>query len=240
MKIDAHTTQADLERLYRAISQREMLRSTPLNLKMFLRYAVLFLLFPGMAAGFWVGMGLTLLFAVGMVVLLALELTPEAELAMRVWLGAGGLVLVWVSWGTTRAALAQRRRQLASRPAESPAGGTPLALDTYKIKWRPSDDKQTWEAEWHICAPASGTYALLLDVQGMGKRRLITRGRRGVCCVQSRAGLESCQSLLLFRLDAGEHRVGWSLVPAAGPAPQARITLLCMPPVAASSSARPQ
>jgi hypothetical protein len=56
MEINKNTSQADMQRLYAAVVKREFLKGTPLNIKAFLRYAILFLLFPGMIFGFYVGL----------------------------------------------------------------------------------------------------------------------------------------------------------------------------------------
>ena len=61
MKIDAHTTQEQLLKLSEQVLRRDLLQSTPLNLRFFLRYLILFLLFPGMVFGFKVGEGVYLI-----------------------------------------------------------------------------------------------------------------------------------------------------------------------------------
>ena len=70
MKIDTNTTQAELSRLYKAIVRQEFLKGTPLNLKFFLRYTIMFLLFPAMMLGFWVGLIITAIFCVFITVVL--------------------------------------------------------------------------------------------------------------------------------------------------------------------------
>ena len=212
MKLSADTTQAELEQLYRAASRREMLRSTPLNINMFLRYALLFILFPGMVGGFRVGLGLTLLFCALLGGLLLGDMQDTALLAVRVWLSAGALILLWVSWKTTRAAQALYRLRNERRPAEG--GKAPAPQETPSLLWRRSDDRAAWEAEWLCRAEKPGLYALLLRVQGAGKSRILTSGRRGVCVVQSVAQGDELQTLLLYRLEKGCHRLHFYLTPA--------------------------
>ena len=66
MKLDHTTTQAELRKLYAVIVRKEFLKGTPLNIKPFLRYTLLFLLFPAMIFGFWVGFGITAVFCVAL------------------------------------------------------------------------------------------------------------------------------------------------------------------------------
>lgn len=231
MQINAQTPQAVLLRIYSAVTRRELLQGTPLNVRMFLRYAVLFVLFPGMLGGFWLGLGSTLLFSVLLVVLLALGMPAEAALAVRVWLGAGVLALAWVSWGTTRAALALYHMRHAARqadhacddasPAEAPA--------EYELRWQRGQGA-TWETELMLSAPLPGVYAVLLQVPGVGRCRLLTIGRRGVCRVHSAAaGAGDMQVLLLYKLQAGQHRLRWALAEADKKPPRAQLTLLSCP-----------
>lgn len=226
MQIDAHTSQAELERLFRAITRRELLQGTPLNVKMFLRYALLFVLFPGMLGGFWVGMGVTLLFCVVLVGLLMAGMQDEASLAVQVWLCLGLCVLLRVCWSTTRSALALYRLRQQPLPAE-PLSAEPLQSSAeLALRWRKSESGEAWGTEQIIAAEEAGICALLLRVRGMGRCRLLTLGRRGVCRVQSAQAGDELQVLLLYRLEAGAHRLRWALQPRQGAAPAASLIRL--------------
>lgn len=225
MQIDSHTPQAELERLFRGITRRELLQGTPLNIKMFLRYALLFVLFPGMLGGFWVGMGVTLVFCAVLVGLLMAGMQEQATLAVQVWLCLGLCVLVWVCLSTTRSALAlYRMRNTPLSAGGTASAATPPAEQT--LRWRKSDSGEAWEAELSVSAPEAGIYALLLRVQEMKRSRLLTLGRRGVCCVQSAVEGEALQVLLLYKLEAGEHCLRWALAPRRGAAPAASVIRL--------------
>lgn len=220
MQIDSHTTQAELLKLYSSVTRRELMQGTPLNLRLFLRYALLFVLFPGMVRGFRFGLGLTFLFCLCLGTLLAMHRLPESVLAVQIWLGLGVCLLAWISWRTTRTALAVYHRRMTTRPAETPLPeNAPLPAQRHTLRWRRSDDDDEWVAELEFAAREPGVYAFLLCVQGMGKRRLLTLGRCGVCRVQSAGDRGELQVLLLYKLGAGAHRLRWALQPRKGAAP---------------------
>lgn len=233
MQISEHTSQAELERLYTAVVRRELLQGTPLNLRMFLRYAVLFVLFPGMVGGFRVGVGLTLIFCLVLGGLLLGDMQSWAVSAVRVWLTAGGCVLVWVIWGTVRSALALWRTRRIPRPADTPlpAAVSPMPA-AHRLRWHRSQDTGSWEAELELPTPSAGICALMLQIEGAGRGRLLTPERRGVCMVQSTAQGSDLQSLLLYRLLPGTHRLRWLFVPAErmSTPPRGEVTLLTLPP----------
>lgn len=231
MQITEHTPQAELERLYTAVTQREMLRSTPLNLRMFLRYALLFILFPGMVGGFRVGLGLTLVFCALLSGLVIGGMQEWSLLAVKAWLTAGVCILLWVSCGTVRSALALRRTRRTPRPADAaytPAAGAPTEQ---KLRWRRAEGGAVWEAELEYSQQQAGICALLLQVQSAKRGRLLTPERRGVCMVQSAAQSGDMQSLLLYKLEPGCHRLRWIFAPEGGsaPAPQGKICWLTRP-----------
>lgn len=244
MQINSQTPQPALERLYRAVTRRELLRGTPLNPRWLLRFALLFLLFPGMVCGFWVGLGLTLAFCIALLCLLGMDHTAAATLAAQVWLGGGACVFVGFCALALRSAFAQRRLRESPRPPAEPTAATtgapPLPLTgagAQPLRWRPrgssadSSGSKVWECALSLQAPAPGIYALLLSVQSVGRRRLLTLGQQGVCIVHTAttAGGDM-QSLLLYKLEAGQHTLRWELSPRGhGSAPPASATLLCHP-----------
>ena len=230
MQISAHTPQAELERLFDAVTQREMLRSTPLNLRMFLRYAVLFVLFPGMVMGFRVGMALTLLFCVALAGLLLGDMQDVGVAAVRVWLATGVCALVWVSCGTVRSALALRRLRRTSRPADGPVSSSSTPAQQ-SLRWRRAAGADAWESELELSQSQGGICALLLEVEGSGRGRLLTPERRGVCIVQSVARGSNMQAILLYRLAPGTHCLRWVFIPErpTKAAPKGKVLRLAEP-----------
>lgn len=225
MQIDAHTSQESLQRLYSAVTRRELLMNSPLNIKLLLRYAVLFMLFPGMVFGFWVGMGTTLAFCVALTALLVLGLSASATLAVQCWFACGAAVFLWVCVWAVRSAWVLRRMREKPRPAEgAQAPGASAAV--LKLRWHKGEQEDEWVTSLPWYAPASGIYAFLLNVQDMGRRRLLTQGRQGVCSVHTAGGGDALQTLLLFKLEAGQHTLRWSLTPRAGRPPTAELTWL--------------
>ncbi|MBR7109272.1 MAG: hypothetical protein IKC90_04465, partial [Akkermansia sp.] len=100
MKLDNTTTQAELQKLYAAIVRKEFLKGTPLNIKAFLRYTLLFLLFPAMIMGFWVGFGVTAVFCVFLITMIALDFVTVALVAVLSWFSLGLLPVSYVTWKT--------------------------------------------------------------------------------------------------------------------------------------------
>ena len=229
MEIGSHTPQSALAQLYTAVARREMLQGTPLNFRLFLRYAVLFVLFPGMIGGFWVGLAAALIFCAVLAVLLMSGMSAEAVLAVRLWLSVGALVFGYVCWSTVRAALALYRTRQMARPADAPLGAQADSPSERPLRWHRDTSGESWYAELEWDAPRPGIYALLVRVQGMGKRRLLTQGRRGLCVVRSSVSGGDLQTLVLCKLEQGRHLLRWSLHPAQGAAPAASVHLLARP-----------
>ena len=203
----------------------------PAESQAFFRYALLFILFPGMVLGFWMGLGITLAFCAALVAFLAMGQVEHATQGVKIWLACGGCVFVWVCCGAIRSAVALRRVRESARPAESPAAQpAPECSVEQALRWHKSEDGSRWVAELSWAAPVQGVYAALISVQEMGRRRLLTLGRQGVCTVHTattpNGGL---QALLLYHLQAGQHTLRWSLAPKSGAAPRASVTLLCRP-----------
>lgn len=228
MQIDIHTPPAELARLFIGVTRQELLKNTPLNFRLFIRYALLFIMFPGMVAGFWVGLGISLVF---FIILLALLFTGGHDVVMPavwVWLLCGVCVFAYICWSTLRAALKVYRARNTARPADAPLGeATPPG--SVKLRWHKSDSGEEWVAEWALQAAHPGIYAVMLAVQNMDKRRLFTVGRTGVCTVQASGDRGEFHSLLLYKLEPGEHRLRWILTPRKGTPPAATLTLLHLP-----------
>ena len=207
MKIDATTSQEQLEQLYSVTTQREMLCSTPLNLPQFLRYAILFLLFPGMVLGYWLGLGITLVFCLTLTVMLA---TGPQELAVGAivgWFSCGAAVVLWVTVLTVRAAWRTRRQRRTARKAGTAECVRPSREGHETLRWRRCGEIPLWEAELEVRVAAGGIAAVMVELQGCGKGRLLTPEKVGVCCVHTEVQEDALRSLLLYRLQAGSHKL---------------------------------
>lgn len=228
MKIDAHTTQADVLKLSEAVLRRELLRHTPLNLRHFLRYLILFLLFPGMVFGFRVGLLITLLFCAWLGGLLVLSPdSAAASISIGAWFALGLAVLAVVQAQVLRKGLAECRRRRAYREAQQGLKHPQQSPKHFSLSWnRSPKEKDFLVSSLVFRAPKKGIYAFLLRVQQYDGRRIITGGVTGTSIVhaQGKPGHE-LQSLTLYRLEPGNHELTWA-IPAAGGTPRADITLL--------------
>lgn len=215
MRIDKNTPQAELEKLYAAVVKREFLKGTPLNFKAFLRYAVLFALFPGMVFGFYVGLAVTACFCA---VLLALVLTDNMQWGMTAtlsWLALGLIPTTFVTIDTwRRAARTRALRRITREPLPGSHAARAATQDHILLKWRPkkSNGNTIRLAQTTVHAPTEGIYAYLLRIDNYSGARLVTDGPAGMCLVQyeGKKG-EPLQALLLYRLKAGNHELCWSL-----------------------------
>ncbi len=215
MKIDKHTPQEDMQKLYAAVVKREFLRGTPLNVKAFLRYAILFLLFPGMVFGFYVGLAVTAIFCG---VLLTLVLTDNMHWGMTAtlsWLVLGIVPTIFITIDTWRRAARTRAQRMMERSplpgSHAPKGAAPAHMP---LKWRPKKSNGTTIriASATVQVEADGIYAFLLCIRNYSGTRLVTDGPAGMCLVQSSAKKgEELQALMLYRLKAGVHEMNWTL-----------------------------
>ena len=215
MQINKRTSQADMQKLYAAVVKREFLKGTPLNVKAFLRYAVLFMLFPGMVLGFYAGLAITAAFCG---VLLTLVLTDNMQWGMTAtlsWLALGLIPTTFVTIDTWRRAVRTRAQRMMERHPLPGVHATKSAVpERMPLKWRPkkSNGGTIRIASAAITAETDGIYAFLLCIENYTGTRLVTDGPAGMCLVQSSGQKgEELQALLLYKLKAGAHLLCWSL-----------------------------
>ena len=228
MEINKSTPPADLQKLYAAVVKREFLRGTPLNIKVFLRYTILFLLFPGMVFGFYAGLAITGAFCG---ILLTLVLTDNMQWGMTAtlsWLALGLIPITFVTIDTWRRAARTRALRMMNRQPRpglnSPQTSSPARLP---LKWRPkkSNGSTIRIADTTVRAETDGIYAFLLCISNYSGARLVTDGPAGMCLLQSSGKKgEELQALMLYRLKAGTHELCWSL--HADEAPQTTLSRL--------------
>lgn len=228
MKIDAQTSQADVMKLSEAVLRRELLKSTPLNLRQFLRYLVLFLLFPGMVFGFRTGMVVTLCFCALLGGVLVCGSPAAATVSIYSWLALGMGVLLFVQVGVVRKTLSENARRRCYREARPGLKHAQTAPTEFALSWQPYPKKKDFLVSSLVFrAPKKGIYAFLLSVADYDGRRIITGGVTGTTIVhaQARPG-QALQSLTLYRLEAGTHELTWAVPEAAKGAPRATVSLL--------------
>lgn len=229
MKIDRSTSQAELGQLYAAVVRREFLRNTPLNIKTFLRYTLLFALFPGMRLGYRRGVLITAAFSVLLMVLLLCGAEQWASWAVLAWVAIGLIVLVTVSVQVVLAAAHTRKARMEFLPAEADLPPGRICPELLPLTWR--RDKQAklrHSASVVLEIPQDGIYAFILNMdKGQRDSRIVTHGRRGTCVVYAQGGGKSgepFQALILYRLAAGRHELRWSVDSPRGAKPHATLT----------------
>lgn len=227
VKIDVNSTQTDLENLNNAALRRELVKGTPLNLRSFLRYAVLFLIFPGMVFGFRIGLLVTAAFAAVLVGILLFGTQAASAVAIYSWLGVGLVVLLLVSIGVFRKArrtVAQRRR---CRPAK-PGLKHPLTNpDRHTLAWSRDAKGEFWIARLTLRATAEGLHAVLFSIPQYDGRKIITGGVTGTNIIQSGGKPGGVfNALILYRLAKGNHELTWAVPAGEKSAPVAEVTLL--------------
>ncbi len=207
MKIDATTPEEELERLYTAVTQREMLRGTPLNLGPFLRYTLLFLLFPGMLLGFWAGLLITMIFCSGLMVCLAMGHREFAVAAAQWWLVCGFCIVLWITWSTVNAARKTMKERRTPREAKTREEERFAQAEHEPLNWKRCTGMPLWETQMRLQTHAAGIAALMVELKDGEKGKLLTPERRGTCCVftETQAGQMRC--LLLYKLEAGVHEL---------------------------------
>ena len=225
VKIDATTTQEQLLKLSEQVLRRDLLQSTPLNLKFFLRYLILFLLFPGMVFGFKAGLGITLCFCAALVGVLFWGSEAASALAIYSWLGCGLLVLLFVTIGVVRKAWQERALRRRFRPATPGLHHAQRAPQNYPLRWHKSNTEGFLASHLVLQAPQRGVYAVLITLKNYEGSQLVTQGRQGTSLVYAGGGKGAdFNALVLYRLDPGLHELIWAI--PTGNAPDAKVTLL--------------
>lgn len=226
MKIDAHTTQEQLLKLSEQVLRRDLLQSTPLNIKFFLRYLILFLLFPGMVFGYKVGMGITLAFCAVLVGILFWGSEAASALAIYSWLSCGFLVQLFVTIGVVRKAWSEREVRRSYRPATPGLHHAQRHPHNYPLRWRKSNTEGFLAAHLILQAPQRGIYAVLVTLKNYHGAQLVTQGRQGTTLVHAGGGKGAdFNALVLYRLEPGLHELIWA-IPAEGGSPESSISLL--------------
>ncbi len=232
MQLDHNTTQTDLQKLYHLIVRKEFLKGTPLNLKAFLRYTLLFLLFPGMIFGYWAGFGITAAFCLLLTIMVSLDQVSLALICVFTWFSLGLLPVCYITWKTysraarTRALRLMQREPLGTNPAKA------ITPHNTRLNWhnlrRKHNTMQT--ASIVINAPQDGVYVLLLTIPTYNGGRLLTDGPAGMCIMQKQVQKgKELNALQLYNLKKGAHEICWSFsVTEDTPAPDAFITqIIC-------------
>ena len=212
MKIDAHTTQEQLLKLSEQVLRRDLLQSTPLNLRFFLRYLILFLLFPGMVFGFKAGMGITLAFCGALVGILFWGSEAASAMAIYSWLSCGLLVLFFVTLGVIRKAWKEREVRRAYRAATPGLHHAQRTPQNYALRWRKSNTEGFLATHLVLNAPQRGVYAMLVTLKNYEGTQLVTQGRQGTTVVHAGGGKgQDFNALVLYRLEAGLHELIWAI-----------------------------
>ena len=218
VKIDAHTTQAQLLKLSEQVLRRDMLQSTPLNLRFFLRYLILFLLFPGMVFGFKAGMGITLAFCGALVGILFWGSEAASAMAIYSWLCAGMLVLLFVTIGVIRKAWQERELRRSYRPATPGLHHAQRQPQKHPLRWRKSNTEGYMATSVVLQVPQRGIYAVLLTLKHYEGSQLITQGKQGTALVYAGGGKgQDFNALALYRLEPGLHELVWAIPGTAAP-----------------------
>lgn len=226
MKIDAHTTPEQLLKLSEQVLRRDLLQSTPLNLRFFLRYLILFMLFPGMVFGFKWGLGITLGFCAVLVGILVWGSEAASALAIYCWLSCGLLVLLLVTIGVIRKAWKERELRRQYRPATPGLHHAQRAPQNHPLRWHKSNTVGFVAAHLVLNAPKRGVYAVLLTLKNYEGSHLITQGRQGTSLVHAGGGKGAdFNALVLYRLEPGLHELIWA-IPAEIKAPETVVSLL--------------
>lgn len=225
VKIDAHTTQEQLHRLSEQVLRRDLLQSTPLNLKFFLRYLILFILFPGMVFGFKAGLGITLAFCTALVGILFWGSEVASALAIYSWLSAGLLVLLLVSIGVVRKAWQERALRRQYRPAAPGLRHAQRSPQKYPLRWHKSNTEGFLATHLVLQVQERGVYAVLISLKNYEGAQLVTQGRQGTSLVYAGGGKGAdFNALVLYRLEAGTHELIWAI--PSGKAPDTVVSLL--------------
>lgn len=225
VKIDAHTTQKQLHRLSEQVLRRDLLQSTPLNLKFFLRYLILFILFPGMVFGFKAGLGITLAFCAALVGILFWGSEAASALAIYSWLSAGLLVLLLVSIGVVRKAWQERALRRQYRPAAPGLRHAQRSPQKYPLRWHKSNTEGFLATHLVLQVQERGVYAVLISLKNYEGAQLVTQGRQGTSLVYAGGGKGAdFNALVLYRLEAGTHELIWAI--PSGKAPDTVVSLL--------------
>lgn len=225
VKIDAHTTQEQLLKLSEQVLRRDLLQSTPLNIKFFLRYLILFLLFPGMVFGYKVGMGITLAFCAVLVGILFWGSEAASALAIYSWLSCGFLVLLFVTIGVIRKSWQEREVRRQYRPATPGLRHALREPRHHSLRWHKSNTEGFLASHLVLQVQKRGVYALLVTLKNYEGSQLVTQGRQGTSLVHAAGGKGAdFNALVLYRLEPGLHELIWAIPEAK--APETRVTLL--------------
>lgn len=213
-------------KLSERVLRRDLLQSTPLNIRFFLRYLILFLLFPGMVFGYKVGMGITLAFCAALVGILFWGSEAASALAIYSWLSCGFLVQIFVTIGVIRKAWYDREIRRSYRPATPGLHHAQRYPQNYSLRWRKSNTEGFLSTSLVLDAPQRGIYTVLLTLKNYEGSQLITQGKQGTTLVHAGGGKgQNFNALALYRLEPGRHELVWA-IPSNSSAPETEVSVL--------------
>ncbi len=227
VKIDTQTSQAELSRLVEAGLRRDFLKSTPLNLKQFIPFTVLFLLFPGMVLGWRIGGLLTALFASFLTGCLIWDAPETAMNGLRIWLFWGCATVLIVTYQVTRDGLkTMRRRRLPLLPVKRDRRAGVRCPKEAPLSWEKESlaGVSCYVSRFLVEAPQPGYYAFLRtvdDYEGVLRFSPHTAFEH----MEGKTGLR-VNDLVIYRLEAGLHELVWATSNAEAGEPKATITQL--------------
>lgn len=213
-------------KLSERVLRRDLLQSTPLNIRFFLRYLILFLLFPGMVFGYKVGMGITLAFCAALVGILFWGSEAASALAIYSWLSCGFLVQIFVTIGVIRKAWNDREIRRCYRSATPGLHHAQRYPQNYSLRWRKSNTEGFLSTSLVLDAPQRGIYTVLLTLKNYEGSQLITQGKQGTTLVHAGGGKgQNFNALALYRLEPGRHELVWA-IPSNSAAPETEVSVL--------------
>lgn len=227
VKIDTQTSQAELSRLVEAGLRRDFLKSTPLNIKQFIPFTVLFLLFPGMVLGWRIGGLLTALFASFLTGCLIWDAHEIAMNGLRIWLFWGCATVLIVTYQVTRDGLkTMRRRRLPLLPVKRDRRAGVRCPKEAPLSWEKESlaGVSCYVSRFLVEAPQPGFYAFLRtvdDYEGVLRFSPHTAFEH----MEGKTGLR-VNDLVIYRLEAGLHELVWATANADAGEPKAAITQL--------------
>lgn len=233
MKLSASSSQSELRALYVRVTRDEFLRDTPLNLRMFLRYALLFVLFPSMVFGFRIGLTVMAGFCGGMIVCMLAGKYDLAHAAVVCWLLFGAVVLLVVAGSTLITARKRLRKRRTPRPADAPLpsrGAEPISPgDTRELLWTPGDTPRVFTSSLELHVTHPGIWAITVEIRDCGHSKLMLPDSCGLCPLHSGNQGQELRSVVLCWLESGIQHIPWILVSNLPHPPRATAGILCMP-----------
>ncbi len=226
VNISSDTPQVQLCKLTQATTRAHILSALPVTGRG-LRTILLFILFPGMLFGFWVGLALTAAVTVAMMAALAMDDPSLSILLARGYFVWGCVTAVGIATSVMIGAIREAKRRREYLEPIRQGEQDEILIYPQQKNMRITSQETSFLADVEFEAPSEGVYAFIIELQNCDWAGApFIQENRHACMLEWRKKERPESLFFAYRLKAGVHQLSMKLgvVKSSTGRPKARLT----------------